>query len=114
MGNENRPPFIGLGHELAHIQDIWNGTLDNSNWVIEGGITIPNSEKYATHIENQLRAENGVPLRSHYGIDASTGARTGLESTRIINGRTSLFFYQMNGFAPNGIPLLSTPFYYKK
>jgi len=114
MGNENRPSYIGLGHEMAHIQDTWNGTIDNSTWVTVGEIAIPNSEKYATHIENKLRAENNIPLRTHYGIDASTGTRIGLESTRIVRGGTSLFYRQSNGVAPNGIPLLSTSFIYRR
>lgn len=114
IGSENRPSYIGLGHEMAHIQDVWNGTIDNSTWVTAGGVAIPNSEKYATHIENQLRAENGILLRTHYGIDASTGTRVGLESTRIVRGVTSLFYWKSNGIAPNGIPLLSTPFIYRR
>ena len=114
MGNENRPSYIGLGHEMAHIQDTWNGTIDNSTWVTVGGVAIPNSEKYATHIENQLRVENGISLRTHYGMDASTGTRVGLESTRIVRGNESLYYRQSNGVTPNGIPLLSTPFIYRK
>lgn len=113
-GNENRPSYIGLGHEMAHIQDAWNGTLDNSTWVTVGGVAIPNSEKYATHIENQLRGENRIPLRTHYGIDASTGTRVGLESTRIVIGIASLYYGQPNGVAPNGISLLPTLFLYKR
>ena len=91
-GTEDRPAYIGLGHEMAHIQDTWRGTLDQSTWVTVGGINIPNSEKYSTHIENQLRAEHNIPLRTHYGIDASSGTRKGLESTRITFGGNSLFY----------------------
>ncbi|GAB6010278.1 M91 family zinc metallopeptidase [Dysgonomonas reticulitermitis] len=111
MGNENRPSYIGLGHEMAHIQDTWKGTIDNSTWVTEGGVAIPNSEKYATHVENQLRSENNIPLRTHYGIDASSGTRVGLESTRIIRGGVSSFYMQSNGTV-RGIPLLRTPYRY--
>jgi RHS repeat-associated protein len=116
IGTVYRPAYIGLGHEMAHIQDIWKGTYDNTTWIAVGGFTIPNAEKYATHIENQLRAENNISLRTHYayGIDASSGKRVGLESTRIINGNLSLFYNQSNGKSPMGIPLLSTPFIYKK
>ena len=106
-GTEARPAYIGLGHEMAHIQDTWNGTIDNSTWVTVGGVSIPNAEKYSTHVENQLRAENGIPLRTHYGIDASSGTRMGLESTRIIRGRMSLFYIQYYS------PTLITPFIYK-
>jgi len=84
-GNQNRPAFIGLGHEMAHVQDIWKGTFDGNSWVTVGANVIPNAEKYATHIENQIRAEHGVPLRTHYAIDMSTGSARGLSSTRIIN-----------------------------
>lgn len=114
IGTESRPAYIGLGHEMAHIQDIWKGTIDNNTWVTVGGTAIPNAEKYATHIENQLRAENNISLRTHYGIDVSSGKRVGLESTRIINGNLSLFYNQSNGKSPTGIPLLSTPFFYRK
>jgi hypothetical protein len=113
VGTENRPTYIGLGHEMAHIQDTWKGTIDNSTWITVGGTSIPNAEKYATHIENQLRAENGIPLRTHYGIDASSGTRIGLESTRIARGGVSLFYTQSNG-STRGITLLPTPFMYKR
>lgn len=113
-GNENRPSYIGLGHEMAHTQDTWNGTINNSTWVRVGNVVIPNSEKYATHIENQLRAENGIPLRTHYGIDASTGTRVGLESTRVVKGNESLYYRPSRGVAPNGIPRLQIPFSYRR
>lgn len=113
IGNENRPAFIGLGHEMAHIQDIWSKTIDRSPWLTVGNTVIPNSEKYATHIENQLRAEHKIPLRTHYGINISTGVRKGLENSRIITGSSiSKFYYQSNG-SSRGIPLLRTPYIYK-
>jgi hypothetical protein len=92
-------------HEMAHIQDTWNGTIDNSTWVTVGGTSIPNAEKYATHVENQLRAENGIPLRTHYGIDASTGTRVGLESTRIIIQGTSMSSHYTRPFVFRGISI---------
>ncbi|HBO26722.1 MAG TPA: hypothetical protein DD657_07970, partial [Culturomica sp.] len=50
-GNTTRPPYIGLGHEAAHIQDAWNGTIDRSPWITinteNGVIRIPHCEKYA-------------------------------------------------------------------
>jgi hypothetical protein len=117
-GNENRPAYIGLGHEMAHIQDTWNGTIDNSAWVTVGGQTIPNSEKYATHVENQLRAENGIPLRTHYGIDASTGVRVGLGSTEIVRSGVSVFYTNASNHRTtivNGMPvtiITNIPFRY--
>lgn len=96
---------------MAHIQDTWRGTLDQSTWVTVGGINIPNSEKYSTHIENQLRAEHNIPLRTHYGIDASSGTRKGLESTRITFGGNSLFYSKEVKI--NSLFKLSVPFNYK-
>jgi hypothetical protein len=93
-GNTSRPSFIGLGHEMAHIQDAWKGTYDNSTWVTANGVNVSNSEKYATHIENQLRSENGILLRTHYVYDVSTGVPVGSESTRIVSGCASVFYSQ--------------------
>lgn len=94
---------------MAHIKDSWRGTIDNTAWVTVGGKAIPNAEKYATHIENQLRAENNISLRTHYGIDLSSGQCVGLESTRTIIGNLSLFYFQSKGNYLMGI----TPFTYR-
>jgi len=40
-GNTTRNSSIGLGHELAHIQDVWNGTINTGTWQ---SITLPNGE----------------------------------------------------------------------
>lgn len=88
-----RPGFVGLAHEMGHIQDSWNGTLDNSPWPGAGDPRITNSEKYATHLENQVRSEHGIGLRTHYSW--STDGRPN-DATRIINATTSasLFYTQ--------------------
>lgn len=98
-GNTTRDSYIGLGHELAHIQDIWNGTINTGTWqgsTPNGEIKkIPKAEIYATHIENQIRAENGVPLRVSYGKDPDNNPDL---STRIIQAGTSQsIYYQQNG-----------------
>lgn len=85
--------------------------MDQSTWVTVNGINIPNSEKYSTHIENQLRAEHNVPLRTHYGIDASSGQRKGLESTRITRNRFSMF-YNKEVIKVNAYFSVSIPFCY--
>ncbi len=62
-----RQPFIGLVHEMAHAQDKWRGTMDNGTWYITNkGKTIYNSEKQAMHIENMVRSEHNLPVRTHY------------------------------------------------
>lgn len=95
-GNRTRPPYIGLGHEAAHIQDAWNGTIDRSPWITinteNGVIRIPHCEKYATHIENQLRAEHGLPLRSHYspGINSTSILYPGTRFSRFYTKTVSI------------------------
>ena len=70
-GDTIRPAFIGLAHELAHISDVWHGTINRNTWMKlpdeEGGyVTVSYAELYATHIENKIRSENGLPLRVSY------------------------------------------------
>jgi len=58
-GSTQRPAYIGLGHELAHVQDVWNGTINRGTWQTAvdpngNSINIPNAEIYSTHLENRL------------------------------------------------------------
>lgn len=99
-GNTNPPAYIGLGHELAHIQDIWQGTINRQTWrsvkdVTGNVVNITNAELYATHMENQIRAEHNIPLREFYGV---TPDRQGDPSTRIIRSNTNKsLYYDSNG-----------------
>jgi len=115
-GSNTRQPFIALGHEMAHVQDVWNGTINRSAWVTYpkpgGGTgTIPNSEKYATHMENQIRSEHGVALRVSYAMDPSGNPDPG---TRIIRAGTSQSIFYNQGGTTNYSPLGTgqTPFTY--
>ncbi len=96
LGNQERPAFIGLGHEMAHIKDIWDGTVDTKDWIpssVTGNNPILNAEKYATNIENQLRAENGITLRAYYGIDNSNGTSMPLTCTQLIDKNGKSIYY---------------------
>lgn len=90
LGNQSRPAFIGLGHEMAHIQDKWSdGFIDTSDWY--GGKI---ADQYATHVENQIRAEHGITLRTHYGANEENGVITGPNSnTRIIDSSGRSIYY---------------------
>ena len=57
-----------------------------------GVIRIPHCEKYATHIENQLRAEHGLPLRSHYspGINSTSILYPGTRFSRFYTKTVSI------------------------
>lgn len=55
-----------------------------------------------------------IYMRTHYGIDASSGARIGLESTRIISVNGKSLFYQ-EGYTKsttiiNGMPVSTIKF----
>ena len=90
-GNSSFISNISLGHELGHALDDINGTMDNSTWYKNSaGKVISNAEKFATHIENQLRAEHGLPLRTHY-VRTTTGGVW--ESSRILNAGTRVSTY---------------------
>ena len=103
-GNRERPSYIGLGHEMAHIQDIWRGTADYSEW-ING---IPNAEKYATHVENQLRAEHGLPLRTHYGIVNGKGDP---KTSLLIKGTFASRYFKKK-VTLGGVSVYTTPYIY--
>jgi RHS repeat-associated protein len=73
-GSNERPPFIALGHELAHVLDKWNNTFNMGEWFKNSspdGKTkpVPLAEISATHVENEIRAEHNISLRSHYVLD---------------------------------------------
>jgi hypothetical protein len=72
---------------------------------------IPNAEKHALHVENQLRSEHGLGLRTHY--------IRGNNSTQFIQDKASMFHFrgtQQTTIIVNGMPVTTTtriPFKYK-
>lgn len=110
--------FVSLAHELGHTQDRFNGTMDMNTWytVTEqngNSKAIPRAEIYATHIENQIRSENNLQLRTHYSVDPlgnGTGPRI------IFNNSIQSKYYDSRGIAnPNFRPIRrrrQTPFVY--
>ncbi|MBX6361824.1 MAG: hypothetical protein IRZ03_17310 [Acidobacterium ailaaui] len=103
--NTGRSAFIGFGHELAHADDqVSDGKIDYNIWyTTSNDINIPNAEKYSTHVENLLRAENGVKLRAYYSIDNSTGVPRG-EGPVLIPGTST------NANYPTISNVMLTPF----
>jgi RHS repeat-associated protein len=99
-GSTTRPAYIGLAHEMAHVRDVWNGTINTKPWhtVTDASgntVKIKNAEIYATHIENQIRSENKLPLRAYYGVDASG---SGDPNTRLLRaGTQQSLYYNANG-----------------
>ena len=73
-GNITRPTYIALGHELAHAVDQLYKKTEYGIWTKgPNSEDIPNTEKYATYIENEIRAEAKLPLRTHYAIIGNKG-----------------------------------------
>jgi len=80
--------YVKLAHELAHIEDSWAGTMDNSDWAPAEEVQlddtkkysaprVSNADKYATRRENEIRGEHGIPLRTHYSAIKVTGSYPG-------------------------------------
>lgn len=89
-GMAKAPTFISLGHEMAHSEDHLKGTLNrNTTW---NGYE--EAEKYSTHRENQFRGENGLPLRTHYGVDVSTGIKRPASNSAIIDRKGNSMFFK--------------------
>ena len=60
----NYRTFTDLAHEMYHAQRFIQGIHDYSPW---NGTNAARDEIWATHGENKIRNENGLPLRTHYG-----------------------------------------------
>lgn len=64
-GSTNRPPYVGLGHELGHSEAIDNGTQVFDRGSRSPG-TIPPSERNSITRENEIRSDHGLPIRPSY------------------------------------------------
>ena len=95
-GIQKSPFWLDVGHELAHRKDILQrGDAAKQPWLTnpDTGQSIPITEQYATHKENLMRQQAGLPLRTHY-VRQGTG---GWEPSRIIDRRgNSKFFPGIN------------------
>lgn len=99
------PFYVTLGHEMAHTQDYYLRGAEKvqEKWLSLNGGIIPDTEKYATHIENQIRGENGLPLRTHYAINVDG---SGYEPSRIVDSKGESKFYQKTTTFNITLPLI--------
>jgi hypothetical protein len=91
-GFQESPFFVNLGHELGH-------KMDPNKYVLFGSWTAPDisaSEIYASHIENQIRAENGLPLRVSYGVNLNNKVANGVDRRTILIDSTGNSVYYNN------------------
>ena len=91
--------LMGLAHELSHGIDDKRGTMNTEK--TKGNSWIGNHEWKAVYTENQIRMEQGKPLRTHYEIDMSDSSSpkgAGPKMIETIRGTTNLKLPQ--GVAP--------------
>jgi len=97
-GRKKTSMFLTIGHELAHVIDRYENPKHYQDvWVFDSdGNPISRSEIFASHIENQIRAESGYPLRKYYGMSAlEDGRHRGLKRTLLLDrDNNSLYFRQ--------------------
>ena len=69
------PAFVSLAHEFGHALDIVNGTAVWSEWLSLDGKHISKAEWFASFVENAIRFEHNLPIRTHYAfsVDYSSG-----------------------------------------
>jgi RHS repeat-associated protein len=114
LGVTGRPSFMGMGHELGHIESYMNGEYNDETWEgTEPTDNLINNEIYACHKENQFRAEQGLALRSHYGYDPTE--KQGIPETKVIdNGGNSLYYNSIGTTNYKAIPAGTPAYKYKK
>ncbi|EDP94686.1 DUF6443 domain-containing protein [Kordia algicida OT-1] len=109
------PNYVTLGHEMSHIRDDYTRGYAETNklwYYTDAGKRIADGEIYATHIENMIRQESGLPLRTHYETHKSyTYTNQGLkisypgaEKSRIIDMNGNSRYYNTNGDRINPSP----------
>jgi len=87
----------GLGHELGHGWDAMNGyDIRQDKLNILPGDDAPSGEVRAVHMENLLRVERGMDLRTTYFRDDITGAPQGIPLVDAF-GKDTRFGYDYRG-----------------
>ena len=101
-GSQKLPFSITLGHEMAHGIANAQGTKFG-DWVtlptVSGDRTLSQSEIYATHVENNIRAQQEIPLRTHYSQDADG---VPVSETRILDSKARSLYYPTGNTTPSG------------
>ncbi len=101
------PDWVSIGHEFGHLYSNAKGWDMNiieyfnahDDWQWNASLDLATDEIFATHIENNIRSEAGLPLRLYY----SEYFGSPLESTRVASDNGISIFYDLNGnFNPNG------------
>ncbi len=81
---------------MAHAWDKFFGEWNLRPWFFYGKRVVDRTDIFACHVENMIRAEHGIPLRTHY-------IKNSPYSSLILFGNGNLYytpyhFYLFNNF----------------
>ncbi len=117
-GNKSSAFYVTLFHEVAHsfVSQSVDRTVLSDTWVGKSSSNglpkdINNSEVYASMVENFLRAEQGLPLRTHYSPTSDGGK---VEATRLIGKGTKGPFSRSYDMTPTTRKIINKIFSSKK
>ena len=65
-GREEVPAFVALAHELAHAWGAAKGNKNEEPWFKHGDQIVTKDEFFASVIENYVRADHNLSIRTHY------------------------------------------------
>jgi len=98
-GNDSKysPLYTTIAHEMGHIYENYAlGVTSQAD--TRFGPNSTTAEIYGTHVENIVRAESGLPLRTHYGkIIDGAGKVLPSKTSRLIDDAGSSIYYNSNG-----------------
>jgi len=101
---------IALAHELSHASDANHGLQNDAP---RGEIDA--NEYQATHKENMIRSELGIPLRTYYGLHIFTDSATGMNiyqrGVRLIRKRTFSAYFENYNYAIKNPPSMQDSYY---
>jgi hypothetical protein len=87
-GYKATPLFVTIGHEMEHLAS--NNSSNYDTWYKPG---VFKAEIGASHIENKIRAEAGLPLREFYGGNS----KGPFEKSRLIDNQGNSIYYNRDG-----------------
>ncbi|CAM3178840.1 hypothetical protein DRF59_12935 [Chryseobacterium flavum] len=102
------PLYTTIGHEMAHIYGYFAlGQIAQSDERF--GDESTTAEIFGTHAENIIRAETGLPLRTHYKtIIDGVGKQFPANGSRLIDSVGNSIFYNSSGNQITPIPSLES------
>jgi len=100
------PLITIIGHEIAHSYSflLKTGYQDNFWYFNQAGGKVSQDEWYATVIENYIRLDHDMPLRTHYGYRTGTNSTVWLtdEKSRVIRKTSDLTLWSETVSDPDG------------